>query len=90
MLTLDEIKVYLRVDGSEEDEWLLELIEVSHIYIDSMVGKAYKGDENAVRLASLLQRYLIQTMYEERSINVPSNTKENRIVSSILDKLSNC
>nr|DAY63744.1 MAG TPA: head tail connector [Caudoviricetes sp.] len=90
MLTLDEIRVYLRVDGSEEDEWLLELIEVSHIYIDSMVGKAYKVDENAVRLASLLQRYLIQTMYEERSINVPSNTKENRIVSSILDKLSNC
>lgn len=90
MLTLDEIKVYLRVDNSEDDEWLLELIEISQIYIDSMVGKAYKGDENAVRLSSLLQRYLIQTMYEERSINVPSNTKENRIVSSILDKLSNC
>lgn len=89
MLTIDEVKLQLKVDFAEDDDLILELIEVSQIYIDSMVGDAYKSDTNAVKLARLLQKYLIQTMYDERSIHLPSNTKENRIVSSIIDKLSN-
>ncbi|MFR1707644.1 MAG: head-tail connector protein [Clostridium sp.] len=87
-MTLEEIKNYLHVDYNDEDSYLNELIEVSLVYIDSMVGEAYKTDEKAVKLASLLQKKLISDMYENRGTEIASNSKRDIIVSSILDKLS--
>ncbi|MNP84829.1 hypothetical protein D3C76_1843090 [compost metagenome] len=54
-----------------------------------MVGIFYKADEKAVKLATLLQKKLVNDMYENRNTEIPSNTKQDRIVTSILDKLSN-
>jgi uncharacterized phage protein (predicted DNA packaging) len=88
-MTLQEIKTYLRVDYTEDDDYINSLIEVSQIYIDSMVGVDYKTDTKAVKLAELLQKKLISDMYESRGTEVVSNTKQDRIVNSILDKLSN-
>lgn len=88
-MTLEEVKNYLRIDDIYEDNFLNELIEVSQIYIDSMVGEYYKQDIKAIKLANLLQKKLISDMYENRSTEIPQNTKQDRIVTSILDKLSN-
>lgn len=87
-MTLEEVKSYLHIDYADEDNYLNELLDVSLIYIDSMVGEAYKQDEKAVKLASLLQKKLISDMYENRGTEITSNSKRNIIVSSILDKLS--
>ncbi len=87
-MTLEEIKNYLHVDYADEDNYLNELLDVSLIYIDSMVGEAYKQDEKAVKLASLLQKKLISDMYENRGTEITNSSKRNIIVSSILDKLS--
>ncbi|WP_315112923.1 head-tail connector protein [Clostridium intestinale] len=89
MLTLEEAKRYLKVDFEDDDEDIQSFIEVSEAYIDSMVGVTYKLDERAVKLANLLQKKLVNDMYENRSTEILSNTKQDRIVSSILDKLSN-
>lgn len=89
-MILQEIKDYLKIDEEYEDCFLNELIETSEIYIDSMVGEAYKTDRKAIKLANLLQKKLISDMYENRSSEVSTNTKQDRIVTSILDKLSNC
>lgn len=86
-MTLQEIKDYLRIDY--EEPLLPELIETSEIYIDFMVGEYYKQDAKAVKLANLLQKKLITDMYEARSTEVLNNAKQSRIVTSILDKLSN-
>lgn len=88
-MTLEEVKKYLVVDDDYGDDFLNDLIEASEIYIDSMVGEGYKTDKKAMKLANLLQKKLIADMYENRSIEVPQNTKQDRIVTSILDKLSN-
>lgn len=64
------------------------MLDVSLIYIDSMVGEAYKTDEKAVKLASLVQKKLINDMYENRGTEITNSSKRNIIVSSILDKLS--
>lgn len=88
-MTLQEIKDYLKIDDDYEENFLRELIATSEIYIDSMVGNCYKTDVKAVKLANLLQKKLCTDMYENRSTEVPSNTKQDRIVTSILDKLSN-
>lgn len=88
-MTLEEVKEYLHIDYTDEDGYLNELIEVSLIYIDSMVGETYKQDLKAVKLANLLQKKLISDMYENRGTAITSNSKRDIIVTSILDKLSN-
>jgi uncharacterized phage protein (predicted DNA packaging) len=88
-MTLQEVKLFLKIDYTEDDDYINSLIEVSQIYIDSMCGEAYKTDLKAVKLSELLQKKLISDMYENRGTEVASNTKQDRIVNSILDKLSN-
>ena len=85
-MTLEEVKEYVRVDS--EDDFLNELIEVSEIYIDSCAGTGYKTNEKAVKLAALLQKKIISDLYENRSTTVPNKTKQDIIVTTILDKLS--
>lgn len=89
-MTLEEIKDYCRIDSNEDDSLLTTLIETSEIYINSMVGKGYKSNEEAVKLANLLQKKLILDMYENRSTSVDgaNNIKRDIIVESILDKLA--
>ncbi|RXM57210.1 head-tail connector protein [Clostridium tetani] len=87
-MVLEEIKDYLRIDDDYENVFIQELMEISEIYIDSMVGENYKTDEKAIKLASILQKKLISDMYENRSTEVPTNTKQDRIVTSILDALT--
>lgn len=88
MINLERAKEYLRIDYEDEDVYIQSLIEISEIYIESMVGVSYKTDEKALNLANLLQLKLISDMYEQRSTDVQNNTKQDRIVTSILDKLS--
>ena len=85
---LNIVKNYLRIDDEYEDIFLQELMEISEIYIDSMVGEDYKQNLKGVKLANLLQLKLISDMYENRSTEVATSTKQDRIVTSILDKLS--
>lgn len=89
MIDLAQVKNYLRIDYEDEDLYLETLLEVSLIYIDSMVGEKYKEDKKAVKLASILQLKIIRDMYEERSTFVQNSAKTDRITNSILDKLSN-
>lgn len=88
-MTLGETKQYLRIDYDDEDVYIDNLIEVSDIYIESCVGSAYKSNEKALKLSTLLQKKLIYDMYENRSTEIPGNTKKDTIVNTILDKLSN-
>lgn len=86
---LEQAKSYLRIDDTYDDAYLSVIVETSLIYIDSMVGEEYKADVKAIKLAELLQLKIIADMYENRGIEIPDNTKQDRITMSILDKLSN-
>lgn len=86
-MNVEEAKEYLRLDGNDEDTFVEQLIQASDIYIETMVGAAYKNDEKLLRLSTLLQKKLIADMYEVRSSEVPKDTKQDRIVTSILNAL---
>lgn len=86
-MTLDELKLYLRIDDDSEDTFLSEILEASQIYIDSMVGEDYKTDEKAIKLATILQKKLCNDLYSSRGTTI-DNDKKDIIVNSILDKLS--
>lgn len=87
-MTLSELKLFLRIDNEIEDIFLAELIETSQIYIDSCVGEGYRKDVKAVKLAELVQKKIINDLYENRSATIPDKTKQDTIVTTILDKLS--
>lgn len=88
MVTLEQAKNYTRVDDNNDDDLILQLIEISQIYIDGLVGEEYKVEQNYVRLAELLQLLIISDMYDNRSLVVDTKGM-NKIAHSILDKLSN-
>lgn len=88
-MELSDAKSYLKIDDSDDDLYIDSLIEISLIYIDAMVSENYKTDPKAVKLATLLQYKLIADMYENRGTEIANNTKQDKIVVSILDKLSN-
>ncbi|KGN00846.1 phage gp6-like head-tail connector protein [Clostridium phage CWou-2020a] len=89
-MKLNEIKEYLKIDEDYEDSLLNELIEASEVYIESMVGESYKANKKLIKLADLLQKRIIADMYENRSTTVGQDVKQDRITTSILEKLSNC
>ena len=89
MIDMNRVKQYIRIDYDEEDDFLTDLISISEIYIDSMVGENYKDYPSGVELADILQLKLIYDMYESRSTFIPNSIKMDRISNSILDKLSN-
>lgn len=84
----EEVKSYLRVDYDEDDGYIDELIETSEIYIESCVGEGYKTNEKSIKLFRLLQKKIIQDMYDSRGTEIANNTKKDIIVITILDKLS--
>jgi len=86
-VTLQQAKDHSKIENDDED--IQPLVDASLIYIDFMVGEYYKTDEKAVKLADLLQLKLINDMYDNRSTEIAGNTKTDRVVASILDKLSN-
>lgn len=89
-ITLNEAKEHMRIDYDDEDTYIESLIDVSLIYIDSMVGDSYKSNTNAVKLANLLQLKLIEDMFSNRGTKVNNNNvTTDIIITSILDKLSN-
>lgn len=98
VLTLEEVKSYLRVSYDEDDEEIKGLILTAEAYIDSCVGTAYKDPANyesteeyekGRRIAALLQKKIVSDMYEVRATTISSSTKTDNITKTILDKLAN-
>lgn len=87
-MDLNRVKNHLRVDFEDDDTYIDDLIKISDIYIESCVGSAYKNDVKAMKLAELLQLKLIQDMYDNRGTEILNKTKKDKIVDTILDKLS--
>ncbi|PHG55566.1 head-tail connector protein [Bacillus toyonensis] len=63
VLTLEEAKKYLRVDGDEEDDLITSFVEAAEIYIKNATSKHV--DLNS-ELAKLAARILIAHWHENR------------------------
>lgn len=64
MITLDDMKLHLRIDGPEEDAYLAALLAAAVEYIEKMTGTAHaEGYPQTLRQAALL---LIGNWYANR------------------------
>ena len=97
-IALYEAKKHLRVDYDDDNDYITDLIDIAEAYIDGCAGTEYKDRENydsdeeyqrGCRLATLLQKKIINDMYEVRGTTVSNSTKQEQITKTILEKLAN-
>lgn len=89
IITLEEVKNYLRLDDYTEDDILLQLmIDNAEIYINNFVT-IDTTNENMLKQAKLLVLVLVTDMYENRQMVADKVSEKVRYtVQSIINQLS--
>ncbi|WP_048340938.1 MULTISPECIES: head-tail connector protein [Clostridium] len=71
MVSLEEIKEWIRIDGDDEDKTLSSLISSSRFSIERFTGVSLKdikeAPEEAQELYKTLQKFIITDVYDNRS-----------------------
>lgn len=85
MLDLDIVKLYLRVDGNEEDNLLSDLINFSKEEIENSTGVKFNpnGNSSTYRLAQMM---IVTDRYENRG-SQDLEYKVNNSLSGLYTKL---
>ncbi len=83
ILSLDDVKLYLRVDSDEEDNFISDLIEYSKEEIKNSTGDDGSNPSYTYRMAQLL---IISDRFENRGSN-EGEFKPNNALSCLLAKL---
>lgn len=87
IITLEETKQYLRIDGSESDVLIMSLIEAAEIYLQNATGNQF---DSTNPLAKLFCWVLITDWYENREHTGKASEKTRPIVESMLAQLRHC
>ncbi|WP_031405275.1 head-tail connector protein [Geobacillus vulcani] len=85
IVSLDEVKNWLRIDFSEDDTLLTTLIKAAETYLKNATGVEY--DENN-HLAKLFCMTLISDWYENREMIGKASDQIRPIINSILMQLT--
>ena len=83
ILSLDDVKLYLRVDSDEEDNFISDLIEYSKEEIKNSTGDDGSNPSYTYKMAQLL---IISDRFENRGSN-EGEFKPNNALSCLLAKL---
>ena len=87
MLTLEETKIYLRVDENDEDSLITSLLEFSKEEIMNSTGASYE-EYGGTETYKMAQRVIVTDRYENRASS-DGEFKVNNIYSSLCTKLKN-
>lgn len=74
ILTLEEVKEYIKVNHDEEDDLINELIEVAEDYLYGATGKHFS---NTNKKAKLYCKVLVNEWYKDRSLTEASTKNLN-------------
>lgn len=85
IVSLDEVKNWLRIDFSEDDALLTTLISAAEEYLKNATGVEF--DENN-HLAKLFCMTLISDWYENREMIGKATDQTRPIIQSILTQLT--
>jgi len=87
IITVEETKGYLRVDGSEDDVLIASLISAAETYLVNATGNQF---DNTNGLAKLFCWVLVTDWYENREHVGRASDKVRPTVESMLAQLSHC
>lgn len=86
IISLEEAKTYLRVDNSEEDDLIENLIEAAKVYLENATGNTFDSSNYLARLFCLT---LVTDWYENRGLVVGKVGEEIRpVINSLLVQLN--
>jgi|SRR5690554_3397441 len=102
-MTLEDAKIYLRVDADDDDDLIQTLITAAESYINEQTGKTkmitgtdedgepiYEGI-NESELWKLAVKLLLAHWYENRGVEIPGNlTKINHSVDALVHHIAMC
>lgn len=74
-MTLDDAKLYMRVDDDADDTLITSLITAAQQYIERKTGKVYKPEDE---LWNLCIKQLVSHWYENREVQATS-TRSNLV-----------
>ena len=87
MMTLTEMKSYLKVDFNDDDNEITLMMNVAREYIIDAIGEC---DETIARV-QLLMRVIVGELYEKRSMTFDMNSTNQKVqyvIRSIINQLS--
>ena len=90
MVTLEEVKLYLRIDTDFEDNLIEGLLEVAGGYLRDGVTDFdinYARDEKYAKKADLLTKVLVAELYNNRDSRNDSRTNFSYTVQSMMNQL---
>ena len=88
LITLDEAKEYLRIDGDEDNTLINTLIKVSEEYLKNATGRSFDDTNNLARLFCLI---LVVDWYENRGLTAGKvGDKIRPVINSMLAQLNYC
>ncbi|EPY2286131.1 head-tail connector protein [Clostridium sporogenes] len=86
IVTVKEVKEYLKIDGDEEDIYLEILIKAAEEFIFNGTGKIFDSNN---KLAKIVALFLIGDMHENRTMTTEKvGAKVREIVTMILIQLA--
>lgn len=88
-MTLSDVKLYLRVDGSAEDTLINQLMSVADGYMSDAVtnySTYYGNDDGYTARADMAKLAIIADLYENRNVETPQSF--SRTVQSIINQLN--
>ena len=83
MLTLNEVKSYLRVDFNDEDTLIARLMGVADEYLVSALGNYNRNSERADMLALIV----VADLYENRELSSKVSANTSKLVQSFMLQL---
>lgn len=88
MVTLEQIKNYLRISYDEDDSYIESLISVADSYLQSGITDYKKKSKNKLfkAKAQMLELTLIQNLYDERYL-VGQPLETSYIIKSMINQL---
>ena len=84
MLTLDEVKKYLRVDFDDDDTLIACFMSVADSYLTASVGAGYDKESERAKTLSLI---LISDLYDNRGLLESSIGGVKPAVRQIVDNM---
>lgn len=84
MLSLHEVKAYLRVDFDDDDPLIQSLIDTAREYLHGAVG-ADCDEEN--ERARLVQKIVIQDLYDNHGLTEKTDSRTRQIVQDFAQQL---
>jgi len=87
IVTLEEVKTYLKVDTENEDSLINMQIAAAEKFILNATGKVFDGTNE---LAKLFCMMLVQDMYDNRTLLAKGNEKMSISANAIITQLKAC